>query len=107
MEGSLADMILEVGYGCTSSIEECRNTLVQLGVREITAASVARVLSMMARTPAGLTDHISVQVSPVYPLHNIQKAYLSNRLYLIVICDCYVTYNVHDRFEWKFFYFMV
>ncbi len=65
MEGSLADLILEVGYGCTATMEECRNTLVQFGVREITAASVARVLSMMARTPTGLNDHISVQVDAV------------------------------------------
>ena len=63
MENSLADMVLEVGYGCTQNAEECRNTLVQFGVREITPMSIARVLGMMARTPSGLTDQISVQVN--------------------------------------------
>ncbi len=62
MESSLSDMLLEVGYGCTQSVEECRNTLVQCGVREISPASIARVLGMMARTPSGLTDQIGVQV---------------------------------------------
>lgn len=50
----------DVDYIC--SVEECRNTLIQFGVRELTPASVARVLGMMAHHPAGLTDGISVQV---------------------------------------------
>lgn len=54
LEASLADMILEAGYGCTSSVEECRSNLLQFGVREITPSSVAKVLGMMARNPAGL-----------------------------------------------------
>ncbi|XP_064641680.1 CCR4-NOT transcription complex subunit 1-like isoform X3 [Lineus longissimus] len=60
-ESSLADMIVEVGYSCTASIEECRTTLVQFGVREITPASIARVLGLMAKTPSGLGDQINVQ----------------------------------------------
>lgn len=35
----------------------------QFGVREVTAAQVARVLGMMARTHSGLTDGIPLQVS--------------------------------------------
>ncbi|CAH1779661.1 unnamed protein product [Owenia fusiformis] len=61
MEGSLADMLLESGYSCTANIDECRQTLVQFGAREITAPSIARVLGMMARTPTGLTDQIPIQ----------------------------------------------
>ena len=34
----------------------------QLGVREITPPSIARVLGMMAKTPNGVTEPISVQV---------------------------------------------
>lgn len=45
------------------SIEECRNIIMQFGVREVTAAQVARVLGMMARTHSGLTDGIPLQVS--------------------------------------------
>ncbi|XP_021112627.1 CCR4-NOT transcription complex subunit 1 isoform X9 [Heterocephalus glaber] len=61
MESSLADFMQEVGYGFCSSIEECRNIIMQFGVREVTAAQVARVLGMMARTHSGLTDGIPLQ----------------------------------------------
>ncbi|KAL3860717.1 hypothetical protein ACJMK2_010802 [Sinanodonta woodiana] len=56
LDASLADMVLESGYSCTSSIEECRSLLMQVGQREISPASVARVLGMMARTPSGLNE---------------------------------------------------
>ncbi|VFV41148.1 CCR4-NOT transcription complex subunit 1 isoform X6 [Panthera pardus] len=61
MESSLADFMQEVGYGFCASIEECRNIIMQFGVREVTAAQVARVLGMMARTHSGLTDGIPLQ----------------------------------------------
>ncbi|XP_069510725.1 CCR4-NOT transcription complex subunit 1 isoform X2 [Ambystoma mexicanum] len=61
MESSLADFMQEVGYGFCSSVEECRNIIVQFGVREVTAVQVARVLGMMARTHSGLTDGIPLQ----------------------------------------------
>ena len=44
------------------SVEECRNTLVQFGIREITPEAVARALGCMVRTPVGLSDQISIQV---------------------------------------------
>ncbi|XP_046333509.2 CCR4-NOT transcription complex subunit 1-like isoform X5 [Haliotis rufescens] len=56
MDASLADMILEAGYSCTSTVEECRNHLMQFGFRELTPTSVARVLGMMAHTPTGLGE---------------------------------------------------
>lgn len=61
MESSLADFMQEVGYGFCASVEECRNIIVQFGVREVTAVQVARVLGMMARTHSGLTDGIPLQ----------------------------------------------
>lgn len=48
---------------CPSSLDECRNIILQYGVREVTASQVARVLGMMARTHSGLTDGIPLQVS--------------------------------------------
>ncbi|XP_042196278.1 CCR4-NOT transcription complex subunit 1 isoform X7 [Callorhinchus milii] len=61
MDSSLADFMQEVGYGFCTSAEECRNIILQFGVREMTASQVARVLGMMARTHSGLTDGIPLQ----------------------------------------------
>ena len=38
------------------SVEECRNTLMQFGVRELTPSAIARVLGMMALMPTGLGE---------------------------------------------------
>lgn len=57
MDGNaLVELIMELGYGFTSSVEECRAALTGLGAREISASCVARVLSHMARTCTGLED---------------------------------------------------
>ncbi|XP_058500726.1 CCR4-NOT transcription complex subunit 1 isoform X2 [Solea solea] len=61
MESSLAEFMQEVGYGFCASVDECRNIILQYGVREVTAIQVARVLGMMARTHSGLTDGIPLQ----------------------------------------------
>ncbi|XP_062589790.1 CCR4-NOT transcription complex subunit 1-like isoform X3 [Saccostrea cucullata] len=66
LNASLAEMILEAGYSCTSSVEECRANLMQFGVREITPSSVAKVLGMMARTPSGL-DGQNIQQTSMAP----------------------------------------
>lgn len=50
---------------CLSSLDECRNIIIQYGVREVTASQVARVLGMMARTHSGLSDGIPLQVRPL------------------------------------------
>lgn len=47
---------MELGYGFTSSIEECRSNLASLGARELTARCVAKILAFMARTCTGLED---------------------------------------------------
>ncbi|KAL4234231.1 CCR4-NOT transcription complex subunit 1 [Mactra antiquata] len=57
LDASLADMILESGFSCTSTIEECRNMLMQFGQRDISPGVVARVLGMMAKSPSLLGDH--------------------------------------------------
>uniref|UniRef100_A0A667XKI2 CCR4-NOT transcription complex subunit 1 n=1 Tax=Myripristis murdjan TaxID=586833 RepID=A0A667XKI2_9TELE len=61
MESSLAEFMQEVGYGFCASLDECRNIILQYGVREVTASQVARVLGMMARTHSGLADGIPLQ----------------------------------------------
>lgn len=61
MESSLAEFMQEVGYGFCTSVDECRNIILQYGVREVTASQVARVLGMMARTHSGITDGIPLQ----------------------------------------------
>ncbi|KAI5617284.1 CCR4-NOT transcription complex subunit 1, partial [Silurus asotus] len=61
MESSLAEFMQEVGYGFCASVDECRNIILQYGVREVTASHVARVLGMMARTHSGLSDGIALQ----------------------------------------------
>ncbi|XP_038842825.1 CCR4-NOT transcription complex subunit 1-like isoform X4 [Salvelinus namaycush] len=61
MESSLAEFMQEVGYGFCASLDECRNIILQYGVREVTASQVARVLGMMARTHSGLSDGIPLQ----------------------------------------------
>lgn len=54
---------VSISSGYIFSVEECRNIIMQFGVREVTAAQVARVLGMMARTHSGLTEGIPLQVS--------------------------------------------
>ncbi|XP_035741230.1 CCR4-NOT transcription complex subunit 1-like isoform X2 [Vespa mandarinia] len=57
MDGnSLVELIMELGYGFTSSVEECRSALAGLGAREISPACVARVLAHMARSCNSLDD---------------------------------------------------
>lgn len=64
---------------CIFSVEECRNIITQFGVGEVTAAQVARVLGMMARTHSGLTDGISLQVSKwAVMLHDVLWSHLNS-----------------------------
>jgi CCR4-NOT transcription complex subunit 1 len=61
LETSLADLVAEIGFGFTSSVEECRNNLMKLGGRDITPATVARILTVMCRTHSGLEESLSLQ----------------------------------------------
>lgn len=54
--------VSDCGFLSICSVDECRNIILQYGVREVTASQVARVLGMMARTHSGLSDGIPIQV---------------------------------------------
>ncbi|XP_011335843.1 CCR4-NOT transcription complex subunit 1 isoform X2 [Ooceraea biroi] len=57
MDGnSLVELIMELGYSFTSSVEECRTALAGLGAREISPTCAARVLSHMAHSCSNLDD---------------------------------------------------
>ncbi|XP_066142150.1 CCR4-NOT transcription complex subunit 1 isoform X1 [Euwallacea fornicatus] len=58
LDTPLADLVKELGYGFTSSLEECRNTVLKLGGRDIAPSTVARVLAVMCRTHTGLDDSL-------------------------------------------------
>jgi CCR4-NOT transcription complex subunit 1 len=62
MDGSLADMILEMGYDFTASIEDCRNALIHFGLQELKSATIAHILSAMIRTHTGLTETTRIYV---------------------------------------------
>lgn len=59
LDSSLAELIIEIGYGFCSSVEECRHQLVTLGVRDLGASATAKVLSMMVRSHTGLDDPLA------------------------------------------------
>lgn len=61
LETSLADVLTEIGYNFTSSLEECRNNLMKLGGRDIPPSVVSRVLAVMCRTHSGLEDSLTIQ----------------------------------------------
>lgn len=61
LDTSLADLLTEIGYSFTSSVEECRNNLLKLGGRDLTQTSVAKILTVMCRTHSGLQDCMTVQ----------------------------------------------
>lgn len=58
---SLVELIMELGYGFTGSVDECRSALAGLGAREISPVCAARILSHMARTCTGLEDSGGLQ----------------------------------------------
>ncbi|XP_023027069.1 CCR4-NOT transcription complex subunit 1 isoform X2 [Leptinotarsa decemlineata] len=61
LDTSLADLVTEIGYNLTSSLEECRNNLIKLGGRDLSPGIVARILSVMCRTHSGLEESLGVQ----------------------------------------------
>ncbi|KAG7168806.1 CCR4-NOT transcription complex subunit 1-like 2, partial [Homarus americanus] len=62
LDGSLADLVLELGYSFCSTVEECRNNLANVGVSSITPAAVSKVLGVMVRTHTGLpSEQIGLQ----------------------------------------------
>lgn len=63
LETSLADLVNEIGYSFTSSVEECRKNLIKFGGRDISPAVVARVLSLMCRSHNGHEESLGIQAS--------------------------------------------
>lgn len=61
LETSLADLVTEIGYGFTSSVEECRNNIMKLGGRDVSPGIIARVLAVMCRTHSGLEESLNIQ----------------------------------------------
>lgn len=66
MNGSLADMILEMGYQFTSSIEECRNALVHFGLQELKPTILARMLTVIIQTHSGLKGNTQIYVNQLH-----------------------------------------
>lgn len=63
MDGSLADVILEMGYNFTASVEDCRNILVHFGLQELKPSTIARILSTMIKTHTGLKENTRIYVN--------------------------------------------
>ncbi|XP_065578848.1 CCR4-NOT transcription complex subunit 1-like isoform X2 [Artemia franciscana] len=53
LDGSLSDLVIEIGYSFTASVEECKAHLRSLS-QEMTPSQVSRTLSAMMRTLVGL-----------------------------------------------------
>ena len=63
MDGQLSDVILEMGYDFTASVEDCRNALVQFGLQELKPSTIARMLSAMIKTHSGLNENTRIYVN--------------------------------------------
>ncbi|KAL0280391.1 UNVERIFIED_CONTAM: hypothetical protein PYX00_001693 [Menopon gallinae] len=61
LENSLPDLIMEMGYNFCSTIEDCKNNLINFGARDLPPATVARIITMMIRSHTGLGDQITLQ----------------------------------------------
>ncbi|XP_022241734.1 CCR4-NOT transcription complex subunit 1-like [Limulus polyphemus] len=61
VDDSVADLVREMGYCFTASVEDCKTNLLHLCQNQIMPSVVARILSVMARTHTGLGDSISLQ----------------------------------------------
>lgn len=49
MDNNIAEIIRNIGYSFTSSVEECKNNMVNFGAREPTPGDVAKITAMMVR----------------------------------------------------------
>ncbi|CAF3833846.1 unnamed protein product, partial [Rotaria sordida] len=60
MDGSLADVILEMGYNFTACVEDCRNALIHFGLQELKPSTIARMLSVMIKTHSGHNENTHI-----------------------------------------------
>ena len=56
------NMFLSFIFIFSFSLDECHKTLVQIGVRDLTSATVARIIGMMVKSCGGTHDPVSMQV---------------------------------------------
>ncbi|GBP76975.1 CCR4-NOT transcription complex subunit 1 [Eumeta japonica] len=61
MDNSLVEIIRDIGYSFTSSVEECKSHMVNFGAREPNAVDVAKIISMMVRYQATMQDGPQIQ----------------------------------------------
>jgi CCR4-NOT transcription complex subunit 1 len=70
MDNSLADIILEMGYNFTLSVENCRNALVHFGLQELKPSIIARMISAMIKTHSGLNENTHIYVNKHFIFSN-------------------------------------
>jgi len=64
LEGALPDLVLEMGYHFTSTVQECRASLLKFQGRELCGAqTIAKVIGVMVRTHTGLDENNSLPLS--------------------------------------------
>ncbi|XP_055592408.1 CCR4-NOT transcription complex subunit 1 [Uranotaenia lowii] len=56
MDTTWGSLVMEIGYGFTASLEDCKNHLLKVGGREISAQDVAKIISSMCLTHASLSE---------------------------------------------------
>lgn len=61
MAHSLADMICDIGYAFTASVEECKNKMLNFCSPELKTIDIARCISMMIRYQATSHENLAMQ----------------------------------------------
>uniref|UniRef100_A0A2A4JSL1 CCR4-NOT transcription complex subunit 1 n=1 Tax=Heliothis virescens TaxID=7102 RepID=A0A2A4JSL1_HELVI len=78
MDNSLAEIIRDIGYSFTSSVEECKNNMLNFGAREPTATDVAKIISTMVRYHTTVQDGPPIQTPGNFWVgHDVKKEPLS------------------------------
>ncbi len=84
MDGILSDVILEMGYDFTASVEDCRNALIHFGLQELKPSTIARMISVMIKTHSGLNENTRI--------------YVNKKIHFCFSLKIYISYL---GFEWK------
>ncbi|XP_055707339.1 CCR4-NOT transcription complex subunit 1 isoform X2 [Phlebotomus papatasi] len=56
MDTSWANLVMDIGYAFTVTVEDCKNHLIKVTGREINPQDVAKILALMCRTHSNLSD---------------------------------------------------
>lgn len=79
MDGILSDVILEMGYDFTASVDVCRNALVHFGLQELKPSTIARMISAMIKTHSGLQENTRIYVNITKrPIASSESVFLSH-----------------------------